>query len=264
MKLCGFVILLSVTVMFLNLNQSYAQVPSSSSSSAIPAGTFQDFYKHGNDLFDQGNYQDAIIFYDKALGIDSANINALYNKALALDKLGKLNEAISSYDKVLAITPNDTDTLNNKGTDLESLGKHDEAISYYNKVLTINAKDTIALYNTGVALDSLGKHDKAATYYDRVLAIDPTNVDALNKMNLTFNNVGKKQILGIQQLDQTSLLVIVGLGITLVATIVIINLAARRSQKRLGSKVSETSVPMKKEEESTRIKIQDDNEWKGI
>src|SRR6267143_3864382 len=98
MKLCGLVLLLSLTVMFLNLNQSYAQGPSLNfsdnvtittipslnitsnattsttipslnlssnvitsdavsslnlpSNATTPTSTYQDFYKHANDLFD--------------------------------------------------------------------------------------------------------------------------------------------------------------------------------------------------------------------
>src|SRR4029077_622083 len=78
----------------------------------------QQFYKQGNALFDQGKYQDAISYYERALNIEPANINALYNNALALDRLNKTNDAISYYNQVLAITPNDTDSLNNKGVDL--------------------------------------------------------------------------------------------------------------------------------------------------
>ncbi|HYL67329.1 MAG TPA: tetratricopeptide repeat protein [Nitrosopumilaceae archaeon] len=244
-------------------------------NATTPAPISQQLYKQGNALFDQGKYQDAISYYNKTLGIDPANINALYNTALALDRLNNTNDAISYYDKVLAITPNDTDSLNNKGVDLANLGKYDEAISSYDKVLAINPSDTDALYNIGIAYDNLGKHDKAILYYDNVLAIDPTNVDALNKMNLTYNNANKTTLSVVQKLDKTSLYIVVGLGIVLAVTIIIINLIAKRSKSE--QKVSETSPTIKEEEESTRTKIQDedksadikiqkddDNDWSGI
>ena len=41
-------------------------------------------------------------------------LDALYNKGIALDNLGKYQEAITYYDKVLAINPNYVDALNNK------------------------------------------------------------------------------------------------------------------------------------------------------
>jgi len=81
-------------------------------------------------------------------------------------------------------------------------------------------------------------------------------------MNLTFNNANKTEINVFQKIDKTSLYVVVGLGIILLATIVVIDLAAKRAQKRL--KVSETGVPMKEEEEGARTKIQEEDEWKGI
>ena len=244
-------------------------------NASTPAALSQQFYKQGNDLFDQGKYQDAISYYNMTLSIDPANINALYNKALALDKLNKTYDAISYYDKVLAITPNDTDTLNNKGVDLTNLGKYDEAILSYEKVLAITPNDTDALYNIGTTYDNVGKHDKAIFYYDKVLAIDPTNVYALNKMNLTYNNANKTAIGATQRSDQM-LLIVVGIVIAILGSIIVIDLAAKRSPK-LTQKVLETNIPIKEDEEITRTKIQeedksadiktqddDDYDWSGV
>src|SRR5207249_818592 len=61
----------------------------------------KQFFIAGNDLFDQSNYTEAISFYDQALEINSTDINVLYNKALALDDLGKLDEAVTYNSKVL-------------------------------------------------------------------------------------------------------------------------------------------------------------------
>ena len=49
-------------------------------------------------LFDQGNYT-SIRCYDKALGIDPNNVEALFNKGISLDNLGKFEGAITYYDK---------------------------------------------------------------------------------------------------------------------------------------------------------------------
>ena len=145
------------------------------------------------------------------------------------------------------------------------MGKYDEAIASYEQILAITPNDIDALYNIGLSLDSQGKHDKATFYYNKILAIDPANVDALNKMHLTYNNANKTEISVFQQIDQTSLYVVVGLGITLVATIVVINLVAKRSHKKRGPEASDTSVvPKMEKEESTRMEIKEDDEWKGI
>jgi len=273
MKLYGLVLLCLFLLFIPTYSQAQTTVPTNSTSSEQYRQLLEkQFFKTGNSLFDQGNYTDAITYYDRALQINSTDINVLYNKALALDNLDRLGEAITYYDKVLAISPRDTDSLNNKGLVLDKLGKHDEAITYYDKVLAINPTDTDALYNKGVSLDSLGKHDQAISYYKEVLAINPGDTSALNKLNLTFNNANTKEIQGIQKIDQTSL-VIVGIIISLVGVIIVLNLIAKKTRKGLTQNVLETTVPVKEEEKNARPEIQDkkpepekikEDEWKGI
>ncbi len=264
MKLAIFSIFLAAALVFY-LGDGYAQTQSVNSTNATTqAEIMQSFYKQGNDLFQQGKYQDAISYYDKALEINTTNTKVLYNKALALDQLGKIEDALSYYDKVLAITPNDTSTLYNKaydlsdlgkydqaisyykmvlaitpndtgslnniGINLDNLGRHDEALSYYDKALSISPNDTAVLYNEGVEFDTMGKHDKALPYYERVLAIDPTNVGALNKMNLTYNNINKTQLADLQRTDKTSLIVVT-LFIAIASAIIIIDIMAKRKQQ---------------------------------
>lgn len=46
----------------------------------------------GNSLFKQGNYQDALWFYEKGLRLDPNNSDILHNKNMVLAKLGKIKE----------------------------------------------------------------------------------------------------------------------------------------------------------------------------
>ena len=276
MKMYSLILLSCLSLLFITQYSEAQTVPPSNATSSKEYSQLleKQFFKTGNDLFDQGNYENAITYYDKALNINSTDINVLYNKALALDSLGRLNDAIVYYDKALAINPNDTDSLNNKGLDLDVLGKHGEAITYYDKILTINPVDTDALYNKGIALDNLGKHDEAISYYKEVLAINPNDTSALNKLNLTSNSVNNNEIGGIQKINQTSPIGI-GIIISLVIAIIVISLVRRKARKELAQTISKVSVPIKKDEEKSIVitEIQEekpkpeeikDNEWKGV
>lgn len=53
-----------------------------------------------------GKYNEAIVYYDKALTLDPRNVDVLYNKGVALGKLGNYTQAIKYYDQALAINPN--------------------------------------------------------------------------------------------------------------------------------------------------------------
>jgi tetratricopeptide (TPR) repeat protein len=283
MKVYGFVLLLCLSLLFIsnyseaqtspsnqtstNQTLAYQTTPSNQTSTIQASQSLeQQYFRNGTNLFDQGNYTEAIAYYDKALILNSTDINALYNKALSLDNLGRLDEAVTYYDKVLAISPNDTDSLNNIGLALDGLGEHDKAITYYDRVLAINPEDTDALYNKGLALEELGKKNDAISYYKRVLDVNPSDAAALNKLNLTYNNANNTATTGIQKTDQT-LLIYVGVFVVLVISIIVINLVAKRAGRRSESKIITKSdqakvdqTPYKKSEQETT----DDDEWKGV
>jgi Flp pilus assembly protein TadD len=150
-----------------------------------------DLLKQGLALYNLGQYQGAITWFDKALFIDPNNIEALNYKGAALSNLGKNQEAITLYDKALTLDPNNVNVINNKGTALSSLGKNQEAIPWYDKALAIIPSYVDALHNKGLALSILGKNEEAITWFDKALFIDPNNIEALNYKGAALSNLGK-------------------------------------------------------------------------
>ena len=84
----------------------------------------------GDSLFQEGKYDEAISYYDKAISIDPNNIYAYTAKGNVLYWLGKYDEAISYYDKGLAINPKDSTILSNKGNVLSDQNKNGQAMNY--------------------------------------------------------------------------------------------------------------------------------------
>ena len=177
------------------------------------------YISEGNDLFDKGNYgeairqyekviddpnyitalfnkgmallnlrkyKQAIEWYNKALAIDSEDVSALRQKGWALYKLGKNKQAIEWYNKALAIDPNNVIALDSKGEILMNLRKHNQAIRCFNKALAINPNYTYALNDKGLALYKLGKYKQALKYFDTALAIDPSIIDSSKNRRLAL------------------------------------------------------------------------------
>ena len=71
-------------------------------------------YNKGTSLAKLGKYEEAIVYFDKALEINPDNVEALNNTGVALAKLGKYKEAIECYDKALKLAPGDSDILKNR------------------------------------------------------------------------------------------------------------------------------------------------------
>ena len=130
-------------------------------------GEKQRLNDKGFALHNQGKYQEAIEYYDKALRIYPKFKNALNGKGLSLDCLGKYQEAIEWYDKALAIDPNYDYALNNKGATLYNQGKYQEAIEYYDKALRVNPNFTLVQDNKKLALERLSKEQNSKKKFFR-------------------------------------------------------------------------------------------------
>ena len=160
---------------------------------AMEPGNTDVLVSIGDALNYLSRYQEAIEYFDRALAIDPNHLNALIIKGIALDYLGRYQEAIVYYDSALAIDPNNTDALINKGIALDGLGRYQEAIVYYDRALDIDPNFIRALYNKGNSLAGLENCVEAIRYYDKVLGIDPDYRPALVNKGACLGNLGKHQ-----------------------------------------------------------------------
>lgn len=79
---------------------------------ATASETAQDPMLRGNANYSQGNYEQAIESFSTVTGKNT--VDALYNKANSLAKLGRYDEAIAAYNDVLKQQSNFSDATTNK------------------------------------------------------------------------------------------------------------------------------------------------------
>jgi cytochrome c-type biogenesis protein CcmH/NrfG len=75
-------------------------------------------------LYDHGKYEQAIIWYQKALQLDPTNVNASTDLATCYFNVGKNDDALRQFHRSLAIEPRHQPTLYNIIV-VEMEGKHD-------------------------------------------------------------------------------------------------------------------------------------------
>jgi tetratricopeptide (TPR) repeat protein len=95
---------------------------------------------------------EAVEHYDRALGVAPDYIDALVNRGVALDKLGRHEEAIASRRRALALKADHTGALSNLGMALSNLNRHAEAITCYEQARRLEPQFTAAQYNLGNVL----------------------------------------------------------------------------------------------------------------
>ncbi|MDD1678986.1 MAG: tetratricopeptide repeat protein [Methanomicrobiales archaeon] len=145
----------------------------------------------GKTLYNQDRLSEAADAYDKAIAIESGNLEALFGKARALtgydlnltksqttwEKFGK------ELDRRLAENPNDVQAWVLKGDRMLFFGSYN--MSPYDMALSIDPNNVRALVGKGICLSGAakisvekGKYEDAMTFFDKAITIDPNYADA--------------------------------------------------------------------------------------
>ncbi|NOX88601.1 MAG: tetratricopeptide repeat protein [Calditrichaeota bacterium] len=109
--------------------------------------------KKGNELYQEGKYEQALAAYQDALLDDPLNEIALFNQGNAYYKLKKYKEAIETYQKVVG-SENlqlSAKAFYNIGNARFQQNKLKESIEAYKKSLELNPDDIDAKYNLELA-----------------------------------------------------------------------------------------------------------------
>ena len=80
---------------------------------------------------EEGEYQNAIKDYDKALSLKQDYFDANLNKAVALRNISKFDESIKYLEICIRLKPNDSKIYNNFGNLCKDLKKYNTAKKYY-------------------------------------------------------------------------------------------------------------------------------------
>ncbi len=120
-----------------------------------------------------GEYKDALKHYDKVLGIDERNLEALVGKADLLRRLQRHPEALPLLDRILHWDPWNHKALLRKGGLLEELERPEEALGCYEAVLHGGPHVLDALVRKGDLLVGRGAFEEAADAYKEALRLKP-------------------------------------------------------------------------------------------
>ena len=131
-------------------------------------------------LYEQGRYEEAIEYYDKALKLSPEDIDIWSNKGNTLYEQGRYEEAIKCYDKALKFSPENVDIWNDKGNTLYEQGRYEEAIKCYDKALKFSPENVDIWNDKGNTLYKQGKYLEAIECYNKSLKLSPENVDIWN------------------------------------------------------------------------------------
>jgi CheY-like chemotaxis protein len=132
-------------------------------------------YKKGLYLYyREGNYPEAIHFFDRAIEIDPSLAAAWHDRGVSLRELGKDEFALKSIDKAVELEPDNEEFLFTRAELLKRIGILREqknaiaaAVRTYNKILEANPNNADAWNGLGICMTEQGKDEMSRQYYER-------------------------------------------------------------------------------------------------
>ncbi|CAF1283859.1 unnamed protein product [Adineta steineri] len=169
----------------------------------------------GSIKLNQGEYQEALTYYEKSLAIDQKTLPSYHlnlahsynNIGVVYDNMSDYPKALSYYEKALAIQqqslpynhPDLGMSYNNIGLVYQSLGDYPKALSSHEKAVAIqqqslphNHPDLGASYNNiGMVYLDTGEYLKALSSHEKAVAIQQQSLPSNHPdLGASYDNIG--------------------------------------------------------------------------
>lgn len=136
----------------------------------------------------EGNYQEAIKYFDLAIGLYNKSHTAYLYKGNAQYKLGNYKEAVLTYQSYYELIPSDIEVLSLQGICYLKLGDLNKAEQLAQRVLS-SMKDSISALNLlGSVAEAREEYHEALELFQKAVSLDSENYDShLNLVTVLFN-----------------------------------------------------------------------------
>ncbi|MFP4061006.1 MAG: tetratricopeptide repeat protein, partial [Bacteroidales bacterium] len=155
----------------------------------------RQYYKAGNDFLENGNYQDAIAQYTKAVDISPDYVKAYLERANAYELMGNLEKAAEDYKRATIFMPKETDVFYHTGRLYNDLGRYLEALEMLNIALELKSSNMAALQEKIIALTAMEQYVDALEVCNRALFLKE------NELNLYLTGIVQEELNNLEEAE---------------------------------------------------------------
>ncbi|GHU87658.1 hypothetical protein FACS189476_03450 [Spirochaetia bacterium] len=124
---------------------------------------YAEAYNYRGYLYgEKGDLDRAIADYTRAIALRSGYTDAWINRGYAYGEKGDLDKAIADYTRVIELEPKNASAYNKRGSLYYQKGDDDRAIADFNAAIKLKGDYALAWNNRGHAWYSKGEAEKAA------------------------------------------------------------------------------------------------------
>jgi len=151
------------------------------------------YYNKGVSYQKQGDFNQAIDLYNKALQFNSDHVQARMNLATACLQAGRFKEAEEQFNFLYFLEPNDYYILYNLGLLLFRTGDLESAEIKLKKLLILNPLHLEANLLLGSVLEEMGDFKEAAEYCMKAYFIDSADPRVIYRAGRVWDMVGDEK-----------------------------------------------------------------------
>jgi tetratricopeptide (TPR) repeat protein len=146
----------------------------------------------GAALNELARHEEALPWFDRALGQRPGFDVALHNKAIALGKLQRIGEALAIHDRLKADLGADSAVTElNLANLLVNLGRREDALAALDRWVDRQPDDAAALQLRAVCLRGLRQLERSLADSRRAHALDPNNTGIRNNIGAVLHELGR-------------------------------------------------------------------------
>jgi len=135
------------------------------------------YHKAGVEFADGLKFEDAIVQFTNAIGIEPSNPDYYYSRGEAYEKLLKYAEAKADFEKLLVFAPKNVDALVHLGKVNNLMMSFEEALSVLNRATRLDKRDANVYKEKVITLMGLKRFDQALKASDTAIIIKDTPID---------------------------------------------------------------------------------------
>jgi len=147
-------------------------------------GTAEWYLDQGNELCEEGYYDEAIEEYNKAIELDPNLAEAYQNRAYAYNYKGQYDLTITDCNKAIELDPNMAEAYFNRGGAYIGKGQVDLGIADYTKAIELDPEDQRA-YANRVSVEQLITIAQIQSGIDNTTGNNQTDGDGIQTKTLT-------------------------------------------------------------------------------
>jgi len=134
-------------------------------------------YKAGTEFVENLKYDDAIVQFSSAIGLEPSNPDYYYARGQAYEKLSKFADAKADFEKSLVFAPKSVDAMISLGEVCNKMGNYEESLRLLNRASALDRRNSRVYSGKVIALTNLKRYDQALQASDTAIIIKDTPME---------------------------------------------------------------------------------------